>query len=68
MFNFKAGGEFMVIVAIAPTLILLLLVAFRFVGIVIGKFKLNVAATSGPIYILRMAAIFLMVARCRFAG
>jgi small-conductance mechanosensitive channel len=61
-FNYKPGGELMVAAAIAPTVILLLLVVFRFVGVVIGKFKLNVAATSGPIYILRMVAIFLMIA------
>jgi hypothetical protein len=51
----------------APTVILLLLVAFRFVGVAIGKFKLNVAATSGPLYILRMVAIFLMIASASVA-
>jgi hypothetical protein len=62
VFNFGRGGDLLIIVAMAPTVILLLLVAFRFVGVVIGKFKLNVAATSRPLYILRMVAIFLMVA------
>lgn len=67
VFNFKAGGELLIIVAMAPTVILLLLVAFRFVGVVIGKFKLDVAATSGPIYILRIVAIVLMVASAAVA-
>jgi hypothetical protein len=62
VFNFGRGGDLLIIVAMAPTVILLLLVAFRFVGVVIGKFKLNVAATSGPLYIFRMVAIVLMVA------
>ena len=62
VFNFGRGGDHLIIMAMAPTVILLLLVAFRFVGVVIGKFKLNVVAISGPLYILRLVAIFLMVA------
>jgi hypothetical protein len=71
MFNFKSagsGGQFLIILATAPTAILLLLVAFRLVGVVIGKFKLNVAATSGALYGLRMLAIFLMVASVSVAA
>lgn len=60
VFNFKAGGELLILAATAPTVMLILVVVLRFVGIVTGKFKLNVAATSGPIYVLRMVAIFLM--------
>lgn len=60
IFNFHAGALLMLFVALAPTAVLFLLVAFRFVGVVIGKFKLTVAATSGPIYGLRMLAIALM--------
>ena len=62
MFNFGRGGDLLIIASLAPTVILLLLVALRFVGVVIGKFKLSVSATSGPLYILRIVAIFLMVA------
>jgi hypothetical protein len=62
VFNFGRGGDLLIIVAMAPTVILLCLVAFRFVGVATGKFKLSVAATSGPLYILRMVAILLMIA------
>ena len=62
VFNFKAGGALLILAATAPTVILILVVVFRFIGIVAGKFKLTVAATSGPIYVLRMVAIFLMLA------
>jgi len=70
VFNFKSagsGGLFLIILAVTPTAILLLLVAFRFVGVAIGKFKLNVAATSGALHALRMVAIFLMVASASVA-
>jgi hypothetical protein len=60
MFNFNAGAVLMLFIALAPNVVLLLLVAFRFAGVAIGKFKLNVAATTGPIYILRMLAISFM--------
>ena len=61
VFNFNVGGTIlMIMMALAPKIALFLLVAFRFIGVAIGKFKLNVVATSGPIYVLRMFAIFLM--------
>ena len=67
VFNFGRGGDLLIIVAMAPTVMLLLFVAFRLVGVAIGKFKLNVVATSGPLYILRMVAIFLMIASASVA-
>lgn len=51
----------MLVIALTPTVVLFLLVALRFFGVVMGKFKLNVIATSGPIFVLRMAGIFLML-------
>lgn len=70
MFNFKSAGsvgQIIIILAVAPTAIILLLVAVRFVGVVIGKFKLSVADTSGALYALRMVAILFMVASASVA-
>jgi hypothetical protein len=66
VFNFKfAGGAIlmlMLFMAVAPKVALLLVVVLRFIGVVNGKFRLNVCSTSGPIYFLRIVAVFLMIA------
>lgn len=58
-----ALGVMNILVAVVPnaaTAALFLLVAARFIGVAVGKFKLNTVATSGPIRALRIIAIFLM--------
>ena len=66
-FNFSKaiseGAVLLLLMALVPVLskvALLALVAFRFIGIVIGKFTLTVFTRSGPIFILRMFALLLM--------
>lgn len=53
-----------ILVAVIPNsavAFVFLLLAARLIGVVIGKFKLTTVATSGPILVMRMAAIFLML-------
>lgn len=52
-----------IMVGVVPNLtpaIMFFLVLFRFFGVATGKFKLNVFACSGGLYILRIIAILLM--------
>ncbi|QLI80683.1 hypothetical protein HZU75_03580 [Chitinibacter fontanus] len=56
-------GLMNIIVGLVPNLttaIMFFLVAFRFFGVLIGKFKLNVISTSRSLNILRIIAIILM--------
>jgi len=62
MFNWKVtGAAIFLIPATAPTVLLLLLAAYRLVGVVAGKFRLEVVSTSGLIHGLRIIGVLLMV-------
>jgi hypothetical protein len=53
-----------ILVAVIPNAavaLVFLLLAARLVGVVIGKFKLNTVATSGPIRAIRVGGVFMMV-------
>lgn len=60
----RSLGIMNILVAVIPNAavaVAFLLLATRLIGVLTGKFKLNIVAKSGPIRAMRVAAIFIMI-------